>query len=103
VEFWAAFLKNGLTQFFTLAVTVGVGGQGAYGPYKNAVPEPWSEVRDGTMFGYGMFRIVNHTVAEWEWVITGQNRENNKVWGNRDPLPPSPETEKVVIRNQYFL
>ena len=42
-------------------ITVGAGGRKCEAPFSSETPEPWVEVRDATIYGYGMFRILNST------------------------------------------
>jgi len=86
-----------------LYITVGDSGEGVKGPFKNIEPEPWVELRDGSMFGYGAFRIENSTTAIWNWTATGQGRYHNRAWGYHQALPPGPESDSAIVQNQYFL
>ena len=84
-------------------ITVGAGGRGCNGPFRSLEPEPWVEVRDATMFGYGTFRIYNHTSAVWKYHTTGQHREHNRVWANKNlTIPPIQNVEAVHLQNQYY-
>jgi NADPH-dependent ferric siderophore reductase len=86
-------------------VTVGAGGRKCEAPFKNEEPEPWLEVRDATVYGYGMFRIANHTHAEWDWVHTGHNekREYNQLYHSNATLPAGPGRDRVLLTNQFYL
>jgi len=85
-------------------ITVGAGGRKCEAPFKSAEPEPWVEVRDATIYGYGMFRIHNASHAEWHWVHSGRNefRDYNEVWKSNETLPSGPGQDRVFVRNQYF-
>jgi 3',5'-cyclic AMP phosphodiesterase CpdA len=86
-------------------ITIGAGGRKCEAPFKNAEPEPWVQVRDATIYGYGMFRIHNRTTAEWDWIHTGHtdNRDFNQVTHSNQTLPQGPGVDNVMIQNQYFL
>lgn len=86
-------------------ITVGAGGRKCEAPFYSEEPEPWVAVRDATIYGYGMFRIMNQTHAQWDWVHTGtaDNREGNQIYKSDATLPPGPATDRVLIENQYFL
>jgi acid phosphatase type 7 len=86
-------------------ITVGAGGRKCSAPFKSIVPEPWVEVRDATIFGYGVFRILNETVAEWDWIHTGRNdkRDYNEVKGSKERLASGPASDRVYIQNQLYL
>ena len=86
-------------------ITVGAGGRKCEAPFMNEEPEPWVEVRDATIYGYGMFRVMNQTHAQWDWVHTGLSEEHtvNSVHKSAATLPPGPATDRVLIANQYFL
>jgi hypothetical protein len=85
-------------------VTVGAGGRNCEAPFKNDEPEPWLEVRDATIYGYGMLRIHNATVAEWDWIHTGHNEERgyNELKGSDVRLEAGPGFDQVFLENQYF-
>lgn len=85
-------------------VTVGAGGRKCEAPFLNKEPEPWVAVRDATWFGYGMFRVMNATHAEWEWVHSGHNDDRmvNQLGHSEETLPAGPDTDKLVVRNNYF-
>ena len=76
-------------------------------PFRSRVPEEWVAVRDATMYGYGMLRIHNKTIAEWDWIRTSaraDGRNYNQLSGFPDEqLPPGPARDHVYITNQYFL
>lgn len=86
-------------------ITIGAGGRKCEAPFKNAEPEAWLDVRDATVYGYGMFRVWNKTVAEWDWVHTGHNddRDYNQLWQSNNTLPPGPGRDRIFLQNQYFL
>lgn len=85
-------------------ITIGAGGRKCEAPFKNAEPEQWVEVRDATIYGYGMFRILNRTTAEWDWIHTGHtdDRDYNQLWKSNDTLPSGPGSDHVFISNQYY-
>lgn len=86
-------------------ITVGAGGRKCEAPFYSEVPEPWVQVRDATIYGYGMFRVTNRTHAQWDWVHTGTADDHaaNIIRNTEATLPPGPATDRVVIENQYFL
>jgi acid phosphatase type 7 len=86
-------------------ITVGAGGRKCEAPFMNLDPEPWVKVRDATIYGYGMFRILNQTHASWDWVHTGVSEDHpvNLIHKSNATLPPGPATDRVVVENQYFL
>jgi acid phosphatase type 7 len=86
-------------------ITVGAGGRKCEAPFMNADPEPWVQVRDATIYGYGMFRVLNETHAQWDWVHTGLSEEHtvNQIHKSDATLPPGPATDRIMIENQYFL
>ena len=86
-------------------ITVGAGGRKCEAPFVSEEPEPWVEVRDATIFGYGMFQILNESTASWNWVHTGHNdeRDYNQLWGSNETLPAGPGRDQVFIQNQFFL
>lgn len=86
-------------------ITAGAGGRKCEAPFRNAEPEPWVAVRDATVFGYGMFRIFNATHAQWDWVHTGHpdDHDENQLYHSDELLPPGPDTDRIMIENQYFL
>lgn len=90
----------------TIHITVGAGGRKCEGPFKSPEPEPWIHVRDATIYGYGMLRILNHTTAVWDWIHTGhtdKDRWYNEVGHSSQTLPPGPVKDTVLIANQYYL
>jgi acid phosphatase type 7 len=86
-------------------ITVGAGGRKCEAPFMNEEPEPWVQVRDATLFGYGMFRVWNRTHAEWEWIHTGKSdtHSGNQIRQSDATLPPGPATDRITIENQFFL
>jgi hypothetical protein len=85
-------------------ITVGAGGRKCEAPFYSEEPEPWVEVRDATIYGYGMFRIVNRTHAQWDWIHTGtaDDHDRNVVFKSDTTLPAGPALDRVLIANQYF-
>lgn len=85
-------------------ITVGAGGRKCEAPFSNEKPEPWVEVRDATIYGYGMFRIVNRTHAQWDWIHTGMadDHDRNQVHKSDTTLPAGPALDRILIENQYF-
>jgi predicted phosphodiesterase len=85
-------------------ITVGAGGRKCEAPFANAEPEPWVRVRDATVYGYGVFRIVNRTASVWEWIHTGHadDRTANQLWHSNQTLPSGPSRDRVLMKNQYF-
>ena len=87
-------------------ITVGAGGRACEAPFFQREPEEWIAVRDATMYGYGMFRVHNATMAEWEWIQTAQtddDRDFNQLYKSEEHLPAGPKQDRVFIRNQYFV
>lgn len=84
-------------------VTVGAAGRQCEAPFKNEEPEEWVAVRDATIYGYGMLRLHNRSVAEWDWVHTGYADHLNAVYHSNTTLPAGPGRDQVFIQNQYFL
>ena len=87
-------------------ITVGAGGRKCEAPFLNEEPEPWVEVRDATYFGYGMFRIMNSTHAQWDWIHSGGHPDDhtaNQIYKSNATLPAGPALDHVLIQNQYFL
>lgn len=85
-------------------ITVGAGGRKCEAPFANVEPEPWVKVRDATLFGYGMLRVLNQTHAQWDWVHTGKSdtHAGNQIQKSSETLPPGPATDRVMIENQFF-
>ncbi|GKY99070.1 hypothetical protein MPSEU_000862700 [Mayamaea pseudoterrestris] len=85
-------------------VTIGAGGRKCEAPFLNEEPEPWVAVRDATIYGYGMFRILNSTHAEWDWIHTGYNEERNfnEIKLSNVTLP-SVSKDRVLVENQYYM
>ena len=86
-------------------VTIGAGGRKCEAPFLNETPEDWVQVRDATVFGYGVFRIRNRTHAEWDWIHTGLNehRSYNQLYHSNVTLPPGPGRDRDILLNQFFL
>lgn len=86
-------------------ITVGSGGRKCKAPFKSATPEPWVQVRDSTIYGYGMLRLLNRTHAVWDWIHTGHadDRNFNEIYHSEATLPPGPGRDVVTLQNQYFL
>ena len=53
---------------------VGEGGnrEGHVKSYLHEKPEPWVEVRDLTVFGFGTLDVMNATHAKWQWNMDGR-------------------------------
>ena len=85
-------------------VIIGAGGRQADAPFRNETAEDWVAVRDASIYGYGMLRIVNETTAEWDWIHTGYNddRDYNRVKDSEKPLP-RPTGDRVWLHNQFYL
>lgn len=86
-------------------ITVGAGGRQCNAPFKTASAEDWVAVRDATFYGYGMLRIHNDTIAEWDWVHSGytDDRDYNEVKGSSEHLPGGPGRDHIYLENQFFL
>jgi acid phosphatase type 7 len=86
-------------------ITVGAGGRKCEAPFYDPVPEDWVEVRDATMYGYGMFHVFNRTHAQWDWVHTGlaDDHSLNQIYRSNETLPAGPAVDRVLIENQFYL
>ena len=85
-------------------ITVGSSGRQCSAPFANVTPEDFVAARDETSFGYGRLHIFNATTALWEWIHTGQAREENRVGSKQsgESVPPEADDEYILIQNQYF-
>ena len=85
-------------------VTVGAGGRACVAPFYQEEPEAWVQVRDATIYGYGMFRIFNRTHAHWEWIHTGHSddHDGNQLHHSNKTLPSGPAIDREMLLNQYY-
>ena len=86
-------------------ITVGAGGRKCEAPFRNRTAEEWVAVRDATMYGFGMLRIHNSTIAEWDWIhtsATDDDRKYNQVSGAPEEHLDPGRPDHVYIVNQYF-
>jgi len=82
-------------------IVMGAGGRNADAAFLADEPEDWVEMRDGTIYGYGILEICNNTHARWDWVHTGKKSDHNVVFGEDVVLPPG-GVDHTFIQNTYF-
>lgn len=81
----------------------GNGGRQANEPYINPTePEEFVKVRDHSMYGYGTLELCNKTHAQWKWVQTGFNTED-EVGLNGRFEPDFGLHDEVWVLNQLFV
>jgi predicted phosphohydrolase len=83
-------------------IVMGAGGRAAKADFLHDEPEEWVEIRDATIYGYGLLDICNKTHARWDWVHTGQEGDHNVVYKENVILPPG-GVDHTYFVNQYFL
>ena len=83
-------------------IVMGAGGRAAKAAFLHEEPEDWVEVRDATIYGYGLLEICNKTHARWDWVHTGQQGDHNIVFKEDVELPPG-GVDHTYFYNQYFI
>ena len=86
----------------------GNGGRQANEPYFNPLAEEWVHVRDHSMYGYGTLELFNTTHANWKWIKTGFNAEQQGgVKTKNEPNgrfePDFELTDEAWIVNQFHL
>jgi acid phosphatase type 7 len=89
--------KNG-----PIHIVMGAGGRAAQAAFLQDEPEDWVEIRDGTIYGYGLLEICNRTHARWDWVHTGQESDHNAVYKEDVILPPGGRDYAYFV-NQYYM
>jgi len=54
---------------------VGAGGnrEGHSRKYLNEEPEEWVNMRDKSVFGFGTLEVINASIANWKWIINGED------------------------------
>lgn len=88
----------------TVHVTVGAGGRKCEAPFRQEDAEEWVAVRDATVYGYGMLRILNRSVAEWQWIhtnVTDKERDYNEVGKSDVHLSRGPYSDTVIWTNPH--
>jgi len=83
-------------------IVMGAGGRDAKAAFLNDEPEEWVEVRDATIYGYGLLEVCNDTHARWDWVHTGEGSDHNIV-ANEDVVLPPGGVDHTFFYNQYYL
>lgn len=91
-----------LTKTGPVHIVMGAGGRAAAAEFLNPEPEEWIEMRDATIYGYGLLELYNKTHAHWDWVHTGNSSDHNAVWRQNVSLPMG-GVDSVFIENQYFM
>lgn len=83
-------------------IVLGAGGRAAKADFLHDEPEEWVEMRDATIYGYGLLEICNRTHARWDWVHTGQEGDHNVVYKENVSLPPG-GMDHTYFYNQYYM
>jgi len=92
-----------VTKTGPIHIVMGAGGRAAKAQFMSDTPEDWVEVRDATIYGYGLLEICNKTHARWDWVHTGKGKsEYNAVKNENVTLPPG-GVDHTFFENQYFM